>query len=79
MIKVCHVNFHRLILRFPSSNHLLFYLLKNRYRHTVLRALPHLQKLDNVAVDSEEVQQAMVCGLALPISDSPMAQRWEDG
>ncbi|XP_027226755.1 dynein axonemal assembly factor 11 isoform X3 [Penaeus vannamei] len=48
-----------------------------KYRHTVLRALPHLQKLDNVAVDSEEVQQAMVCGLALPISDSPMAQREE--
>ncbi|XP_037780051.1 uncharacterized protein LOC119576423 isoform X1 [Penaeus monodon] len=48
-----------------------------KYRHTVLRALPHLQKLDNVAVDSEEVQQAMVCGMALPISDSPMAQREE--
>ncbi|XP_042878894.1 uncharacterized protein LOC122257586 isoform X2 [Penaeus japonicus] len=48
-----------------------------KYRHTVLRALPHLQKLDNVAVDSEEVQQAMVGGLALPISDSPMAQREE--
>lgn len=40
-----------------------------RYRLTVLRALPHLQKLDNVAVDSEEVQKAMVCGVPLPSSD----------
>ncbi|XP_063888958.1 dynein axonemal assembly factor 11-like isoform X10 [Scylla paramamosain] len=37
-----------------------------QYRLTVLRALPHLQKLDNVAVDSEEVQKAMVCGIPLP-------------
>lgn len=43
-----------------------------RYRLTVLRALPHLQKLDNVAVDSEEVQKAMVCGVPLPSSG-----RWE--
>ncbi|XP_068212665.1 uncharacterized protein F09G8.5 isoform X2 [Palaemon carinicauda] len=48
-----------------------------QYRQTVLRALPHLQKLDNVAVDSEEVQQAMVCGVPLPMSDSPMGQRDE--
>ncbi|KAK4311679.1 hypothetical protein Pmani_016839 [Petrolisthes manimaculis] len=40
-----------------------------QYRLTVLRALPHLQKLDNVAVDSEEVQKAMVCGVPLPSSD----------
>ncbi|XP_050696033.1 uncharacterized protein LOC126985306 isoform X8 [Eriocheir sinensis] len=39
-----------------------------QYRLTVLRALPHLQKLDNVAVDSEEVQKAMVCGISLPSS-----------
>ncbi|XP_045602292.1 uncharacterized protein [Procambarus clarkii] len=40
-----------------------------QYRLTVLRALPHLQKLDNVAVDSEEVQQAMVCGVPLPATE----------
>ncbi|XP_066949485.1 uncharacterized protein [Macrobrachium rosenbergii] len=48
-----------------------------QYRQTVLRALPHLQKLDNIAVDSEEVQQAMVCGVPLPMTDSPMGQREE--
>ena len=37
------------------------------YRLTVLRTLPHLQKLDNVPVEGEEVQQAMVSGLLLPI------------
>ncbi|XP_069958710.1 uncharacterized protein [Cherax quadricarinatus] len=41
-----------------------------QYRLTVLRALPHLQKLDNVAVDSEEVQQAMVCGVPLPATEN---------
>ncbi|XP_042230305.1 uncharacterized protein LOC121871841 isoform X2 [Homarus americanus] len=40
-----------------------------QYRLTVLRALPHLQKLDNVAVDSEEVQKAMVCGVPLPSTE----------
>ncbi|KAK7084768.1 hypothetical protein SK128_003621 [Halocaridina rubra] len=49
-----------------------------QYRQTVLRALPHLQKLDNVAVDSEEVQQAMVCGVPLPLSDSSMGKREGD-
>ena len=47
-----------------------------RYRVTVLRTLPHLQKLDNVAVESEEVQQAMVCGLLLPLPDSSHSVRY---
>ncbi|MCL4148918.1 UNVERIFIED_CONTAM: hypothetical protein GTU68_010076 [Idotea baltica] len=42
----------------------------NEYRLTVLRALPHLQKLDNVSVEPEEIQQAMVCGLILPLPNS---------
>ncbi|CAL4073859.1 unnamed protein product, partial [Meganyctiphanes norvegica] len=46
-----------------------------QYRLTVLRALPHLQKLDNIPVEPEDVQKAMVCGLPLPISDSPVSQR----
>ncbi|KAG8227551.1 hypothetical protein J437_LFUL000651, partial [Ladona fulva] len=35
------------------------------YRPTVLKALPRLQKLDNVAVEPEEVQDAMRRGLDL--------------
>ncbi|XP_071526645.1 uncharacterized protein [Panulirus ornatus] len=46
-----------------------------QYRLTVLRALPHLQKLDNVTVDSEEVQKAMVCGVPLPSTDASMSSR----
>ncbi|XP_046404482.1 uncharacterized protein LOC124169779 isoform X3 [Ischnura elegans] len=37
----------------------------NLYRPTVLKALPRLQKLDNVAVEPEEVQDAMRRGLDL--------------
>jgi len=37
----------------------------SRYRLTVLRALPNLQKLDNVAVQPEEVQDAMRKGREL--------------
>lgn len=47
----------------------------HRYRLTVLRALPHLQKLDNVTVDSEEVQKAMVCGIPLPSADASVSSR----
>lgn len=36
-----------------------------RYRLTVLRALPNLQKLDNIAVQPEEVQDAMRKGREL--------------
>lgn len=42
----------------------------NRYRLTVLRALPHLHKLDNIDVKPEEVHQAKISGLALPLPNS---------
>ena len=35
---------------------------RDGYRLAVLRALPHLQKLDNAPVESEEVQKAMIQG-----------------
>jgi hypothetical protein len=37
----------------------------DRYRLTVLRALPNLQKLDNIAVQPEEVQDALRKGREL--------------
>lgn len=40
---------------------------ENNYRSTVLRNLPRLQKLDNVPVTREEVQQAAVCGEVLSL------------
>lgn len=55
-----------------------FLYFSGRYRLTVLRALPHLQKLDNIAVDSEEVQKAMVCGVPLPFSETSMSSRCVD-
>ncbi|CAG4965817.1 unnamed protein product [Colias eurytheme] len=39
------------------------------YRMTVLRNLPNLEKLDNVAVHPEEVQEAMRRGVHIPDSD----------
>ena len=36
-----------------------------RYRQTVIRNIPQLQKLDNVAVTSEEMADAMRCGIDL--------------
>ncbi|XP_072937616.1 uncharacterized protein [Epargyreus clarus] len=39
------------------------------YRMTVLRNLPNLEKLDNVAVHPEEVQEAMRRGAHIPDSD----------
>ena len=36
-----------------------------RYRLNVLQALPNLQKLDNIKVDPEEVQDAMRMGREL--------------
>ncbi|KAA0200306.1 hypothetical protein HAZT_HAZT007300 [Hyalella azteca] len=47
----------------------------DNYRLTVLRALPHLQKLDNVVVEGEEVQRAMVCGTLLPLGAEHQADR----
>ena len=35
---------------------------RDGYRLAILRALPHLQKLDNAPVESEEVQKAMIHG-----------------
>ncbi|XP_053621387.1 uncharacterized protein LOC128681482 isoform X2 [Plodia interpunctella] len=40
-----------------------------QYRMTVLRNLPNLEKLDNVAVHPEEVQEAMRRGSLIPDSD----------
>ncbi|KAB7498785.1 Protein C21orf2-like protein [Armadillidium nasatum] len=42
----------------------------DEYRLTVLRALPHLHKLDNIDVKPEEVHQAKISGLALPLPNS---------
>ncbi|CAB3246651.1 unnamed protein product [Arctia plantaginis] len=39
------------------------------YRMTVLRNLPNLEKLDNVAVQPDEVQEAMRRGVHIPDSD----------
>lgn len=48
-----------------------------RYRLTVLRALPNLQKLDNIAVQPEEVQDALRKGRELlhpeDVQDMPPA------
>ncbi|KAJ9579630.1 hypothetical protein L9F63_004709, partial [Diploptera punctata] len=52
------------------------------YRMTVLRALPNLQKLDNVAVQPEEVQDALRKGRELvhPEDVSPSTeQQWASG
>ncbi|XP_059058868.1 uncharacterized protein LOC131852239 [Achroia grisella] len=40
-----------------------------QYRMTVLRNLPNLEKLDNVSVQAEEVQEAMRRGAHIPDSD----------
>jgi len=56
-----------------------------RYRLTVLRALPTLQKLDNIAVQPEEVQDAMRKGRELVHPEdiqelsSPMEHQWATG
>lgn len=40
-----------------------------RYRMTVLRNLPNLEKLDNVPVQPDEVQEAIRRGAHIPDSD----------
>ena len=55
-----------------------------RYRLTVLRALPNLQKLDNIAVQPEEVQDAMRKGRELVHPEdiqelSPREHQWALG
>lgn len=46
----------------PCSSHPL-------YRHTVLRNLPNLEKLDNIPVDPDEVAEAQHRGIDIPDSD----------
>ncbi|XP_043188799.1 dynein axonemal assembly factor 11-like isoform X8 [Amphibalanus amphitrite] len=45
------------------------------YRLAILRALPHLQKLDNAPVESEEVHQAMIHGEDLVHPQDAMEQQ----
>lgn len=45
----------------------------------MLRALPHLKKLDNVEVTPEEVQQAMRAQVDVPQQQQQQQQVKEDG
>ncbi|XP_069703610.1 acidic leucine-rich nuclear phosphoprotein 32-related protein isoform X2 [Periplaneta americana] len=51
----------------------------DQYRLTVLRALPNLQKLDNIVVQPEEVQDAMRKGRELVHPEELQEQQWASG